>query len=384
LTKLRREGKESLNQITHVIPLEYLMMLFNRIPRPIFWKSKGCVPSLESLNGAHGVILKQDVTEAVGGEALHPLTVVELADGKVIGNLRMAVTAADVVIGGLQSLHESPEPSSHYLMKPRRRCRFLKYRRGKALLLGCGTGENYYHWLMESVPRWRILQATKYSEYDFILLPGLISPFEDEILDLLEVPSARRLRCSKHLIHQFERLVVPVMPFPHRQVSAWVCAWVRSLFPNDGSGPEKIFISRGGRSRRRLANEAELETRLHREGFISIQPERFSVAEQARLFSSAKCVVAAHGAGLVNMVFAPANALLVELFHPDYIRPTYESLAASAGLRYAAMIGHCRSRPGTAEKHSEYESEFEIDVSAVVRTIAENESRPQAESICSH
>lgn len=350
------------------------MRLFNRVPRPIFWKSSGCVPSLEMLNGAHGIISKQDVTALVGGETSYPLTVVELADAKVIGSVRMVATANDVVVGGLQSLHGKNEPCDHYLLKPRLRCRFLKYRQGRALLLGSNAGDNYYHWLLDSIPRWRIMQAANYSEYDFVLLPGRASPFEDELLGVLEIPPARRLRCSKHFVHQFERLVVPVMPFPCRRVSAWVCAWVRSLFPNKGSGPEKIFISRGGRRRRRLVNEAELEARLQREGFVSIQPERFSVAEQARLFSSAKCVVASHGAGLVNMVFAPANALLVELFHPDHIRPTYKNMAATTGLRRAAVVGHSRNRPETARKKlSEYDSEFEIDISAVVRSIAEND-----------
>jgi hypothetical protein len=350
------------------------MRLFKRIPRPIFWKPKGCVPSLELLNTAHGIISKQDVTALVGGEASYPLTVVELAGGKVIGSVRMAATTGDVVMGGLQSLHGKNEPCDHYLLKPRLRCHFLKYRQGRALLLGSNAGENYYHWLLDSIPRWRLMQAANYSEYDFVLLPEKASPFEDELLDVLEIPSARRLRCSKHLIHQFERLVVPVMPFPCRRVSAWACAWVRSLFPNKSSGSEKIFISRGGRRRRRLVNEAELEARLQKEGFVSIQPERFSVAEQARLFGSVKCVVASHGAGLVNMVFAPANALLVELFHPDHVRPTYKNMAATAGLRHAAIVGHSRNGPGTAQKkRSEYDSEFEIDVSAVVRTIMGND-----------
>ncbi|HTR42346.1 MAG TPA: glycosyltransferase family 61 protein [Pseudomonadales bacterium] len=309
----------------------------------------------------------------MGGEAHYPLTVVELADGKIIGNLRMAVMAGDVVIGGIQSLHESPEPCNHYLMKPRRRCRFLKYRRGRALLLGSGAGENYYHWMMESIPRWRILQAANYTEYDHVLLPGPVSPFEDEVLDLLEIPRARRLRCSKNFVHQFERLVVPAMPFPLRKAPVWVCAWLRSLFPHRGSGPEKIFISRGGLSRRLLVNEAELSAQLQREGFVAIQPELCSVAEQAKLFGSAKCVVASHGAGLVNMVFAPANALMVELFHPDYIRPTYQNMAASAGLRHAAVTGRRLDKKETNGKNlSEYKSEFEIDIPEVLRTIKEN------------
>jgi hypothetical protein len=361
---------------------EQLMGLLDRMMRPVIWNPRGCVPSLESLNSAHGVVTKQDVTALVGGGTPHPLTVVELAGGKVIASLRMAATAGDVVIGGLQGLHESPNPCDHYLLKPRLRVRLLKYRRGRALLLGCGAGGNYFHWLMDSVPRWKILQAANYSEYDFVLLPERVSPFEGELLDLLKIPPDRRLRCSKNFVHQFERLVVPAMPFPHLKVPAWVCAWVRSLFPAGGSGPEKIFISRGGWRRRRMVNQAELEARLQREGFVTIQPEQFSVAEQARLFSSAKCVVGAHGAGLLNMVFAPADALLVELFHPDYIPLAFQNMAAATGFRYTAVIGNRRNKlETTPEKQFEFGIEFEIDISAVVRVIAENQFCAKTEPV---
>jgi Glycosyltransferase 61 len=348
------------------------MKIFRRVVQPIFWNPRGYVPSLGTLNGSHGVIARCDVTEAVGAQdgERHPLTVVELADGKIIGNLRLVATAEDVVVAGLQGLAGCPEPQNHYLLQTRRRCRLLKYRHGRALLLGGGVSGNYYHWLMDAVPRWKILQAAKYSEYDFVLLPGPSAPFEDEILDLLGVPKAKRLRCSRNFVHQFERLVVPVMPFPEWEVAAWACDWVRSLFPSGNKGPERIYISRRNATRRRLINEAELEARLQVMGFMSIQPERLSVAEQASFFNSAKCVVAAHGAGLVNMVFAPANALVVELLHPGIIvRPAIKNLTVVAGQRHALVAGERANKP--MPRHEE-DAEFKIDASAVVRVIEEN------------
>ena len=58
---------------------------------------------MELLDASHGVVAKRDVTAAVGGQCheRHPLAVVELADGKVVGDLRLAATRNDVVIGGL-------------------------------------------------------------------------------------------------------------------------------------------------------------------------------------------------------------------------------------------------------------------------------------------
>jgi glycosyl transferase family 61 len=345
--------------------------IVSQMIRHFFWKAAGCVPSLESLDASHGVVAKHDVTAAIGApnSKEHPLTVAELAGGKIIANLRLVATEKDVVIGRLQCLHDCAEPQKHYLLY-RSRFRVPKYRRGTALLLGHGVGGGYYHWLIDSLPRWGILRAAGYVNYDYVLLPDRLLPFEEETLDLLKIPQAKRLQCSKNFVHQFERLIVPAMPVPDLKVSAWVCKWLRSLYPVQHGGPEKIYLSRRNTSRRRLANEVELEAKLQAAGFVTIQAEQFPVVEQARLFSSAKCVVSCHGAGLANMVFAPLNALLVELFHPDIaIRPAFQYLAPAAGLRYAAVMG---ARTQESVPRREEEAEFKIDPSAVFRAIEEN------------
>jgi capsular polysaccharide biosynthesis protein len=339
--------------------------------RKFFWKAAGCVPSLESLDPSHGVVAKHNVTATLGAPYAkeHPLTVVELASGKIIANLRLVATEKDIAIGGIQCLYDCVEPQKHFLLH-RSRCRIPKFRRGTALLLGQGVGGGYYHWLVDSLPRWRILQAAGYVNYDYVLLPDRLLPFEEEMLHALKIPRAKWLQCSKNFVHQFERLVVPVMPAPIWKVPAWVCAWLRSLFPVQNGGPEKIYISRRNTSRRRLVNEIELEAKLQAAGFVSLQAERFSVVEQARLFSSARCVVSCHGAGLTNMVFAPPNSLLVELLHPDIvIRPAFQYLAPSAGLRYAAVMG---LRTQESVPRREEEAEFKIDPSAVFRAIEGN------------
>ena len=150
------------------------------------------------------------------------------------------------------------------------------------------------------------------------------------------------------------------MPFPVEEIPVWVCSWLRSIAPKDSSGPAKIFLSRRGVGGRQLANELELQTALEKIGFISIQPQTLSVAEQARMMSAARCVVAPHGAALTNMVFSPPGALLLELFHPQHKNACYLNLAAACGHRYASLEGMAteKSRPG----HLEYT----VDVSSTL------------------
>ena len=363
-----------------------------QIVRHLLWRPGGYVPSLESLNASHGVTVKRDVTMAVSGlKEGYPLTVAELVDGKMIGDLRMVATAGDIVVGGLQSLFGYPDSQNHYLMR-RRRFRMLKRRLGTALLLGTANSDNYYHWMADSVPRWALLQAANEVNYDFVLLPNRPVPFQDEVLDRLKVPKEKRLRCSKYFVHQFERLVVPSMPFPVEEIAPWACAYLRSLFleciddPADvhqdhehgrdaladrqagptaimesGRSPEKIYLRRGA-GRRRLLNEAKLEAALARMGFVVVEPERLTVADQAKLLSSARFVVAPHGAALTNLVFAPRGALLMELFHPEHKNRCYINLAAACGHRYVALDGQAGKVTGGT-------LEYSVDIAAVEREV---------------
>jgi len=311
------------------------------------------VSSLEALQSIDRPPGTADVTTAVTGEksSKHRLLVTELPDGKIIGDLRLAATRDDIVVGGMQSVFGCIDLANHYLLK-RRRFRLPSRHRGTALLLGAANSDNYYHWLLDSLPRWKMLQAAGWQEYDFVLLHSQPRGFQEETLDWLGVPKKKRLRCSKNFVYQFDRLVVPAMPFPVEEVPPWVGAWLRSLAPKQDSGPEKIFLSRRGVGGRRLANERELQEALEAEGFVSIQPEKLTVTEQARLLGAARYVVAPHGAALTNMVFAPPGALLMELFHPQHKNRCYVNVAAACGHRHACLDG--TAIQSSASKQLEY------------------------------
>ena len=53
------------------------------------------------------------------------------------------------------------------------------------------------------------------------------------------------------------------------------------------------------------------------------------------IFRDARCVVAAHGAALANLVFATPGTAVLELFSPDYLRPDcYFTLSRRQDLAY--------------------------------------------------
>ena len=104
--------------------------------------------------------------------------------------------------------------------------------------------------------------------------------------------------------------------------------------------PERdVYVSRRGARLRRLTTENELIGELTNHGFDIFTPSAENHAEQVKAFSSARRIVAVHGAALTNLLFAPAGAEVVELFARDHIKSPYIWIAHRLGLRYRPVFG---------------------------------------------
>ena len=152
-----------------------------------FWQARGCIPSLRDLDGSHGLMGKWNFNSQVQNADGHDLSVVELEQGKVVGEVRLASTRDDGALGGVQALRGCANPQDHYTLKKARFRWPLRYR-GTALLIGTPPVDNYYHWLLESAPRLKLTQAAAIREYDFVLLNSRNPRFQKEILDRVGVP----------------------------------------------------------------------------------------------------------------------------------------------------------------------------------------------------
>ena len=101
-------------------------------------------------------------------------------------------------------------------------------------------------------------------------------------------------------------------------------------------------MGRGKGDRRPLVEGEKIWAGLQKLGFAQIEPEKMSVAEQARAFRSARVVVGAHGAALANLAFCRPGTHVIELFSPIYVNPCYRNLSLAAGLLHGAVIGNGR------------------------------------------
>jgi capsular polysaccharide biosynthesis protein len=202
--------------------------------------------------------------------------------------------------------------------------------------------ENYYHWMMEILPRLHMLRAQGV-EVDAIYIQQA-KRFQRETLDLLGLDRAHTINAAQHDLVQARELVVPFHEIKAGQCHpAWVTQFLRDQFlpqiePKHCPTPApRLYVARAQGSWRSVVNEAEVLSLLEPHGFRVVTLEGLSVLEQAALFAQAEVVIAPHGAALANLVFAPPGTRVVE-FQPRKLQDTYFRLCRSGALPYYFIV----------------------------------------------
>jgi capsular polysaccharide biosynthesis protein len=128
--------------------------------------------------------------------------------------------------------------------------------------------------------------------------------------------------------HRSQRLSRMVSP---------VCAAIREEYASSQiTTPRKVYISRQRASARAVSNYDELKRSiLERRGFVPVELESLTLAQQVDMFAKADVVLAEHGAGLANIAFMRPGAYVIEAFpEPIASRAVYRYLAAHCRLNY--------------------------------------------------
>ncbi len=216
----------------------------------------------------------------------------------------------------------------------------LEYVEGKVAVITQEGHSNYYHWMVEVLPKLAILEESNIS-YDRLYVSSYL-PFMQQTLSLLGVDSEKILIAGRDTYIEAEELIVPSAPALSCYTPKWIVKYLRDkLLPQAERNistqlfSKKVFVSRKKASYRRILNEDDVFAMLEPLGFVRYNLEDLTVLEQVHLFHHAEMIVAPHGAGLVNLVFAQPNALVIELFQ-EHEDDSFWYLSQVVGLNH-----HC-------------------------------------------
>lgn len=217
-----------------------------------------------------------------------------------------------------------------------------------------GTG-NYFHWMIECLPRLVLLDDPAIAaQIDRLLLhfgqiPGFVT---DSIGHLFPHLSDQLLPSSKAMVRPDRLCFLTSGPRdPDTEVETRITTtsarFLSELSRPDVPGEKVIVISRANASNRRLVNEQALIDHLWARFPVQVMiGDRLSVAQQREVMAGARAVVGVHGAGLTNTVFAPQGARLIEITSGQYVNRT-------ASLHDAALVCGILPLLVLAEEHGD-------------------------------
>lgn len=205
--------------------------------------------------------------------------------------------------------------------------------------------KNYCHWLWEaltkvvelkkSVAHPTLILPESYLQIDFVVKSLAAFGFNETNIKLIPKKSHLRLknlafiRCINidvagyYDFLRFDEVADSVTSYYHD-----------SLQKNFGN---KIYISRSDPKKntaRKVANESELTEMLTKHGFKTVYMEDFSFLDQVSIMSHADFVVAPHGAGITNVMFAKKNCHLVEMLNKDWAKTCFAEMCDRMTIKY--------------------------------------------------
>jgi capsular polysaccharide biosynthesis protein len=224
---------------------------------------------------------------------------------------------------------------------------------------------NYYHFVLDVLPRWGILQES---------LPGLVpdhvyvpngTSYQRELLALVGLDAHDLVATEKNRAVSPDHLLVPSHPNPEEVAPSWMVRWLRDRLPaqHTDDKPRRLYVTRGsGPNTRRLVNEETLWPRLERRGFVRVDPGTLSVRDQIDHFAAADVIVGLHGAALTNLVFAHPGARVLEIFPPNYVKQCFWAICDSIpDLRYHYLVGEGRGDRGARRAMSGIQNDIVLD-----------------------
>ena len=233
---------------------------------------------------------------------------------------------------------------------------------------GCifiGFNRNYYHWLVDEIPRLMTIQgASEYCNAP-ILIDYRYAPWQRDILERCGVDQSRFRTVDPDRPMTFKRLIVPSHLSRNMVAHPAAVHYTRHvLAPHaDRASPtpgKRLYMRRSAHSVRKsaLLNERCVIEKFKRANFTFVDTGEMTLDEQIEMFADAEVIAGAGGAAFANALFAPKGAKLLVLSPSDCICETFSSIANAIGQEGWCCAGVSYARPYQAWVWTQFD--FEI------------------------
>jgi capsular polysaccharide biosynthesis protein len=213
---------------------------------------------------------------------------------------------------------------------------FKRKRAGaEGILLSMPKHRNFFHWLIEFLPRLVLYDRCPHLKSVPLIMPKSSPGFIVESLKLTGyIPRTIFLDDGTY---KFEKLYLLSMLSANDAIS-----WLNEKFQTGQCSPvtpKRVYISRADAKIRFVSNESELQDTLLKFGFTTLVMSKLSLAEQISVFRAAECIIGPHGAAFTNLAFAQPGSTFIEFFSKGNIHTSYNRISGIRKLKYGFIVG---------------------------------------------
>ena len=269
-----------------------------------------------------------------------------------------------------------------------------------ALVYDDWSAANYYHWMIEALPKLLLVDAEHPGAV--IIVPGPTPEFIKTSIQLMGFTNLHYL--TRHWAEEVKvsRLLLPELVYYEEEDQAVLQARSGQTEATSGSRSgdspgfnpseelilavrrkllerfenmlpvptRRVYISRANQKIRRLVNEVELLPVLEEFGFEVCYFEGMTLIEQMQLMLQTQIFVSLHGSNMVNILFMQQGCQVVELMNQDYVNDAYYLLASSLKLPYYSMPCTMIKETGeTVDRVALNDADVTVDVQALEKLL---------------
>lgn len=228
----------------------------------------------------------------------------------------------------------------------------------EGILLAGRNEDNYYHWMIETLPTALALDASCDEGLPFII-SSRVPQSGKQALRMVSKRQVIEIDASKQ--SAFKRLIISTSAASIFDTT--IAGWSESI-RLDGSAlmkfrefllspaehpkfEDKVFLKRTS-NRRGLMNQSEIIKVAEQMGYSVYDPSELDFADQLNLFRFAKSIVGATGAVMANFIFTSKDAKILGLTSSDNSTTALPAIMASiAGCSYFSLEGKDDTRAST-------------------------------------
>ena len=193
------------------------------------------------------------------------------------------------------------------------------------------SGTNYYHWLIDILPKVEILKKNNLiNKIDYFYVPNMNNYIlntlkvygvnKDQIINSMDY---KHIQADEILVFEHFYFKKGIIQSQFKNIPLWILKLLNKKFLNFKRKikcTNKIFIDRSDSkfSHFKIQNQREIIKYLIKKNFSVFKLSKINFFQQIYLFNKSKIIVGPHGAGFANLVFCKQKTKVYEIITPNH------------------------------------------------------------------